>query len=718
MLERWTRAVLRWRILVIACWVAVVIVGALSAARLPQLLSTSLAVPGSSSQQANTILERHFGESIEGSFTVVQRTASPSERALHIFEGELALAARALPAAHVSTSQSGVGVGILYGTIVTSLDLQQASPYTGTLRRALTASGLGSAYVTGAPALQHDVTPILAGDLRRGELIAILTALVLLTLVLGLSVAVLIPLVVAACTMTATLAIVYLLAHKFLMVLYIPNVVELIGLGLAVDYSLLIVHRFREELADGDCQVNDAVAATMTSAGRAVVFSGIAVAVGLSALLIIPVPFLRSLGVAGFLVPVVSVIAALTLQPALLSLLGRRGMRSLHLPWLGTRSDVERRLWARLGRFVIRRRLAVVVGSAAVLVAAAAPLAWLQLTPASETAIPQSISSARGLALLRAGVGPGVITPIDVVLDARDPGRALTAAVSAATLRLAHELLDDQEVFVVAIGDRVPYVDATGQYGRLIVVGRDDLGAEATQRLVREVRDRLVPAAHFPAGVRLYVGGAPAQGVDFLALVYGTFPWVVGIILAIAYVILLRAFRSLLLPLMAVLLDVVSVAAAYGLLVVVFRLGVGADVLGLYRVSQIEGWVPVFLFAVLFGLSMDYEVFFVTRMREARDSGLGNAEAVTYGLAHTGRVVSAAALIMVGALSGLATGRVSGLQELGVGLALGVLVDATIVRGLLMPGLMAMLGRWNWWLPASVARVARVKASPLACGEE
>jgi RND superfamily putative drug exporter len=218
--------------------------------------------------------------------------------------------------------------------------------------------------------------------------------------------------------------------------------------------------------------------------------------------------------------------------------------------------------------------------------------------------------------------------------------------------------------------------------------------------------------------VRLYVGGAPAQGVDFLALVYGTFPWVIGIILAIAYAILLRAFRSLLWPLMAVLLDVLSVAAAYGLLVVVFRFGVGADVLGLYRVSQIEGWVPVFLFAVLFGLSMDYEVFFVTRMREARDSGLENAAAVTYGLAHTGRVVSAAAVIMVGALCGLVIGRVAGLQELGVGLALGVLVDATVVRGLLMPGLMAMLGRWNWWLPASVARVARVKASPLADGEE
>jgi RND superfamily putative drug exporter len=185
-------------------------------------------------------------------------------------------------------------------------------------------------------------------------------------------------------------------------------------------------------------------------------------------------------------------------------------------------------------------------------------------------------------------------------------------------------------------------------------------------------------------------------------------------VLALAYFVLLRAFRSLLLPLMAVLLDAVSVAATYGLLVVIFRFGVGADMLGLYRVSQIEGWVPVFLFAMLFGLSMDYEVFFVTRMRESWDKGADNMRAVSDGLAHTGRVVSAAAVIMVGALSGLVAGRVAGLQELGAGLALGVLLDATLVRGLLMPSLMALFGRWNWWLPAPIARVARVEASPLA----
>ena len=188
--------------------------------------------------------------------------------------------------------------------------------------------------------------------------------------------------------------------------------------------------------------------------------------------------------------------------------------------------------------------------------------------------------------------------------------------------------------------------------------------------------------------------------------------------LGLAYLLLLRAFRSLLLPLMAALLDAVSVAATYGLLVVIFRFGVGSDVLGLYRVSQIEGWVPVFLFAMLFGLSMDYEVFFVSRMRESWDAHGDNTRAITEGLTHTGRVVSAAALIMVGALSGLVAGHVAGLQELGVGLALGVVLDATIVRGLLLPSLMALVGRWNWWLPAPIARIAAVGASPLITSGE
>ncbi len=712
MLERWTRVVIRWRFAVILLWVALVVVGVFLAGRLPGLLSTSLAVPGTGSEQADAILTQHFGENIEGTFTVVFHVANPSAPTLLAMDKRFATAARAVPTGHVMALRPVEG--ILYGNVGTSLDLQQAASYTGALRHALEESGLPTAYVTGAPALQYDIQPILEADLRRGEAIAVLAALVLLSIVLGPSVALLIPLAVAASTTTAALAIIFALAHEFLMVLYVPNLVQLIGLGLAVDYSLLIVHRFRQELVDRERTVDDAIVATMASAGRTVLFSGIAVAIGLSVVLVIPVPFVRSLGFAGLVVPLVSVVAALTLQPSLLSLLGHHGTRKARLSRPGAKRDGERGLWPRLARVVMRRPLVVLVGSVAVLVTAAVPTVWLQLTPGSVVAIPQDIQSARALALLRDRIGPGVITPIEVVLDAGAPGKATAPAISAATLRLAHELLGDPEVFVVAIGSRAPYVDSSDQYRQMIVIGRHDFGQEATQQLVHQIRSRFLPAARFPSALRVYVGGAPAQGADFLTRVYGAFPWIVLLVLALAYLVLLHAFRSLLLPLMAVLLDAISVAAAYGLLVVIFRFGVGADVLGLYRVSQIEGWVPIFMFAMLFGISMDYEVFFVTRMRESWDNCGDNARAVTDGLTHTGRVVSAAALVMVGALSGLVAGHVAGLQELGAGLALGVLLDATIVRGLLMPSLMALLGRWNWWLPVPIARLAGVEASPLA----
>ena len=319
------------------------------------------------------------------------------------------------------------GDGILYGNVASSLDLQQAAAYTSALRSALTKAGIPRAYVTGAPAVQHDLYPVLAADLHVGELIAVLVALAFLSLALGPSPAVLLPFVVALCTTTGALAIVYALAHELLMVLYVPNLVQLIGLGLAVDYSLLIVHRFREELLDGTSPVDDVIVRTMVTAGRTVVLSGVAVAIGLSVLLVVPVPFVRSLGVAGLLVPVMSVLAALTLQPALLSLLGRRGLQGVRLPRLGQAHNGERGLWPRLAQAVVRRPVAVLAGSTAVLVAAATPVAWLQLTPASVTAIPRNIQADQGLALLRDRVGPGVITPIEVVLGSGTPGGAVEA---------------------------------------------------------------------------------------------------------------------------------------------------------------------------------------------------------------------------------------------------------------------------------------------------
>jgi uncharacterized membrane protein YdfJ with MMPL/SSD domain len=673
-LERWTRAVLRFRVVVLVCWLAVLGVGIFASVQLPGLLSNSFAVPGTDSARAQALLSRGFGERTDGTFTVVFPVAYPSDKALRArLERRLALAAHTVPTGRASRLQQGPG--ILYGDVTTRLDLQHAKRYTTAVRRALGAGAL----VTGQPAIQHDLDPILAADLRRGEAIALPFALVVLIALFGFSLAVAIPFLFAACTITATLAGVYAVAHLFPVVAYVTNLVELIGLGLAIDYSLLIVYRFREELDRGD-STNEAIVRTMDTAGRAVVFSGLAVAIGLAVLLFVPVPFIRSMGVGGVLVPLASIAAALTLQPALLSLFGDRvgGRRARAV-------DPEHGIWARLSRSIMRRPIVYLAVGTVVMLTLAAPALFLRLTPGSLSGIPSSPESMRGYALLRDRVGAGAVMPTEIAVDGARPARAAIA-------RLAYELFRDPEVLIVASGTRPPFVDPGGRYARVVVAGRHEYGARQTQSLVRRIRSTLIPAARFPAGARVYAGGAPSQGVDFLERTYRALPWLVLAVLVLTYLVLLRAFRSVVLPLKAVVLNLLSVAAACGMLVLVFQWGRG--------LGQIEGWVPIVLFATLFGISMDYEVFMVTRMRESWDHVPDNARAVAHGLQRTGRIVTAAALIMVAAFSGFVAGRVQGLQELGLGLALAVLFDATIIRAVLVPSLMAVLGRWNWWLPA------------------
>ena len=300
-----------------------------------------------------------------------------------------------------------------------------------------------------------------------------------------------------------------------------------------------------------------------------------------------------------------------------------------------------------------------------------------------------------------------------VVVDGSATGGTRAGPVREAIDRLADELFRDPEVLLVASGSRDPYVDESGRFARVVVVGRHEYGAEPSRQLVRRLREDLVPAAAFPTAVAVSAGGVPPQGVDFLDRAYAQLPWIILAVLSLTYVVLLRAFRSLLLPLTGVLLNLLTVSAVCGLLVLVFQWGVGRSLLGAPETSEIEAWVPLVLFATLFGLSMDYEVFLVSRMREAWDEVPDNGRAIARGLALSGRVVTAAAGIMVVAFAGFVAGRVVGLQQLGFGLALGVLIDATIVRMLVLPSLMAVCGRYNWWLPASVARLVRVEPSPL-----
>jgi RND superfamily putative drug exporter len=531
---------------------------------------------------------------------------------------------------------------------------------------------------------------------------------------LGISLAVIIPLIFAVASISLALSLIFLLSQKTLMVLYIPNIVELIGLGLAIDYSLLIIHRFRRELRDDPTiEVSDAINRTMATAGRTVIISGFIVSIALATLLLVPVPFIRSLGAAGIIVPASSMLAAITLAPALLSLLGRRCVATIGFKGIISKADVMNGSWAKIARFVVSKPKSVFIGSLATLAIMIAPIFWLSITPSSLTAIPANLESSQALSMLTNRLGSGVITPHELVIDLGADNRATTPSVDAARLKLAKQLSKNPEIFIVASESKLPFIDADGRYVRIFVVGRHVLGMPESDQLVGVLRTINLTQSGFSSEAKLYLGGAPAQGVDLIRTIINSLPWIIGLALLLTYLLLVRALRSLILPLKAIALDLLSVAVAFAALVAVFRFGFASSFLQTYRLDQIEAWTLIFLFAILFGLSMDYELFLVSRMREAREAGASNNDSVVEGLAHTGGVVSAAAIIFLAAVSGFVTGHFAGLQQLGIGLGVSVLVDATIIRGLLLPSTMVLLGRWNWWLPTPVARFLKTKASPL-----
>ena len=709
MLESWTHRLLRHRAQIVAIWLLITVVGLLAAGNLNQYLTTSLNVPGSESEKASRILNTNFGENTEGTFTVVYKYTNATKEQLTGIEQAVEKASAVIAGSQIGAQKSLVGT--LYTNVTTPLSLVEAAAYTTPLRQALVQQGLTGAYVTGPPAIEKDVTPVLARDLQRGQLVAVVIALLLLLLLLGSTWAIFIPLIFATASVSLALGIIYLIAHKLLMVLYVPNIVELIGLGLAIDYSLLMVHRYRRELLNNSNDV-DALIRTMQTAGRTVVLSGITVSLALSTLLLVPVPFVRSLGIAGVLVPLVSVFAALTLQPVLLSLLGNRVFSDGYQGIMG-KKDPLAGLWAKLSRWVIPRAQSVFAITLIALLMAASLVSKLEITPSSLTAIPANLESGAVLNDIAKKVGPGVITPHEIVIDLGEPGRANSEQINTARLALATSISTMPEVFMVASGKQAQYVDSTGQFIRMYVIGSNAIGDKKTRELVENIRLHITSVSGFPTGAQIYLGGSPAQGVDLIDAILGSLPWIISLLLLVAFLLLARAFRSLILPIKAILMDLVSISISFASLVAIFKFGFGSTLLGTYQLDQIEAWVLIFMFAVLFGLSMDYEIFLVSRMREAKDAGASNNDAITHGIAHTSGVVSGAAIILVGALSGFVFGHFAGLQELGIGLAVGIIIDATIIRGLLLPSSMVLLGRWNWWLPQGLAGLLKVKASPL-----
>lgn len=694
-MARWSAAIVRARTFVILAWVLVAIIGCFGAHDLQPRLTTSLNIPGSASAKADQVLQRAFHENNEGTFTVLYNFKSASESQIAQYESQITTAASRIPSAKV-TQEKAVG-GFIAASISTNYSLAKAATFTSVLRDELAREGLSGAFVTGPPAIFTDVTPTLSKDLIKGEIAAVVIAFLVLLLLFGFTLSVLIPFIFASIAISTSLGILDLLAHRFIIVLYIPNIVELIGLGLAIDYSLLILHRFHRE---NSLHREGAISRTMTTAGRTIAISGLTVAAGLATLLGVPVPFIRSLGMAGVLIPLISTFAALTLAPALLTFVKIPEGRAAHTGLFGA-NDSLARPFEKMARFIVKKPKRVIAGSLLLLSTVIPLIASLEVTPSSLTKIPSRLESGRALELATSKIGTGVITPYVLVIDLQKNAAADQPSVEEARKNLVTKLSKDSEVFLAASSRSKLFIDPTGRFLRIYIVGNHELGSPESNALIARERAMLPQYFGFPTGVRFYLGGAPAQGDDLMRALRSSLPWIVGIILLISYLLLARVFHSILLPFKAILLDLLSIAGAIGSLVLLFKYGVAHWLFGSYHLPRIESWVLLFLFAMLFGLSMDYEVFIVSRIRESWLSGKGVEESIIEGISQTGGVVTAAATIFLSALTGLIFGHFAGLQELGFGLAVGVLIDATIIRILLLPATMVLFGKWNWWLPKS-----------------
>ena len=721
-MARWVDIVIAHRKRILAAWVVLFLLGGFAAANLGGLLSNRFSVPGAESERGLELIQDHMGDRSDGAFTLVaQGVDSAAERA------ELQRLARKA-AATVDRAKAGpllnAGKGVVYLQISTPLENTDASELTPDLRKVIGDPAGFTTYLSGYPAINHDTQKIFSEDLGRGESIAIPIALLVMAFMFGTVGGIAVPVAFAAITIPTTLGFVWIFAHVMDMAIYVTNIVALIGLAIAVDYSMLVVFRFREELARTPDDVHGALRTTMATAGRATLFSGMTVAIGLALLVFMPLPFMRSMGVGGLLVPLVSIAASATLLPALLAVMGTKVNRWRIIP----QRVLERRaaadttgFWHRLATAIMRRPVLFFCAAGGLMLALALPALGLHLTGGDNRGIPLTTEATKGLHVLETTLGPGALAPHQLVVDTHRAGGAQDPAVLAAERRFVAAVREDPDLIPStiaapmlvspAVARQANLVDASGQVIQIRVAGRTDAGTQKAMDLVARLRDRYVPAARFPSGTDPLVTGAPAFGVDFIDKAYGAFPWLVLAVLIVSYLILLRAFRSVVLPLKAVLMNLLSVGAAYGVLVLVFQHGWGEPI-GLQESPQIEAWIPIFLFAVLFGLSMDYEVFLLSRVREEWERRHDNEAAVAYGLEHTGRIITAAAIIMIAAFAGFSAGSFVGLQEFGIGLSAAIFLDATVVRAILVPATMKLLGKWNWYMPERVRRALRLTPAP------
>ena len=693
--------------LTLAVWAVLLATAFVLAGRLGDVVSEegTLAVATESQQASDLIDERIGGSTPPQEFVIVESFLSVDDP---VFRDEVSRLSAEIESMDtvVGTVSYLDGVPGLVGAdgrtaliVATMVDdeTESALPVVD-LVEATDASGSFRVSVVGNGSINNEFGRLAEETLTGGETIGLGVAVVILVLVFGAAVAAGIPLLVAMMSILLALALTAVVGQVLDLSLFVTNMIVMIGLAVGIDYTLFIVQRFREERALG-AEVGDAVVRAADTATRAVLFSAITVVIGLSGLMIMPDSVMRSLGMGAILAVVATALAAVTVLPAMLGLLGDRINRG-KVPF-ASRDHYHRgggRFWLRVTQIVTAKPILSVVMAVGILLAAAAPYLTINTGQNFIDSLPPDSPSRYAYQTLNEEfeVG-GVTTPIVVDADASDP------AVLTAVERLRSLLLSDP-----AYGEINTIVAPSGDLVVLDAVAKLDPSTSEASTALQVLRAETIPTVFAGVDAEVFVGGLAASTADYVEVLGSRSPIIFMLVLGASFLLLLVVFRSIVVPIKAILMNLLSVGAAYGLLVLVFQHGVGAGVLGFQQTDVIEAWVPLFLFTVLFGLSMDYHIFLLSRIKENFDETGDNAGSVAFGLGSTGAIITGAALIMVAVFGGFAIGDLVMFQQMGFGLAVAVILDATLIRSVLVPATMALLGDRNWYLPTWLEWIPRI----------
>jgi putative drug exporter of the RND superfamily len=714
----------RWA--VVGGWVAILLIAGVFAAQASKLLGApDYTYPSSESSRAASVLEKTFHQNGLKTTEVILTSASGpvTDPAVKRAVSELITRLRSDRRLSVDTVENPLvthnarlissdrrSLVVVFSTTLSENDMEQQVPH---LRDVTRVPGL-TTRLTGFSVLSAESNVVATKDLSRAESITIPIMLLVLLVVFGTLAAAGMPFLIAIVAIVLTVAWIWVAAHFMHISIYVMDIITFIGLGIAIDYSLFIVSRFREELRVSDNDVEASVVRTMETTGRAIFFSGLAVAVGLSALVLTGLPFMQAMGLGGMLIPLSTLVVTLTLLPALLGILGPRVNRWRIIPqrWTGSAQSTA---WRSVALMIMKRPL---VAGGAVLVALlllSVPVARITL---AQGTLKQSQGSTAGVLALDYLRAHFQTAPDPYVIVLQSPTSLVNERDLAAMRTLEGVAKRDPEAAqVFGPADVItslppspaqtraagPSLSSDGRTALITVIPKHDSTTSANMDGLRRIRDLARQAqSTYLRGATLLVGGSSANEVDFDSAILGKLPLIVIVVLGMTYAFLFFAFRTLFLPLKAVILNVLSVGAAFGILQLVFQEGFGVQILGAAKVDGIPTWVLLFLFAFLFGLSMDYEVLLLSRIREAWLRTGDNAESIAGGLGTTGRLISSAAVIMAIAFSGFMLGTAVWMKEMGLGLTLSILLDATLIRIVLVPSIMTLVGRWNWWVPASL----------------